>query len=556
MPTFVVPHRSGAHRVAAIALYRALLTQCKRTPLPAVHGEELYNLVKNRFRGFRHDTSHRHLKVAFEAGYEAVDYLDAAINGEVKAKDYILALLKRAPRNAKIDPRESPKQFLRRHYDYQPWPDHASSEEKEGPPTGHESDWFAPAEAQEMNESAHELFSKDTASFERSPKSTDDAESPPPITGYESQEVSSHGTEEMQLVQPSDSGQEVAQHSSPDEAYDFEATGQGRIRDHRAIYRTYEVESTALAIETESVTQSSGEGNISDGPRPLITLIPSRSPSSLPSYPNKSLSLAQPANLEHELFESKNGSHSTSDDPAIRPVRNALSEDERLSQSIFGREKWNTFRKHKLRDAKDKSTPLPKRNILSDPPIAKEDLGGTGKRHVPVLVNANGIPFLRYKKPMPANLASFINSRIEQRDRRHRLRQEMEQTLSLAHEEDKWDAIIYNTTGVDSREDGGDKVLWRHSAQSGLRQVTERLQAEKEKNRIHAEKMQAIVDREAELARLELEEDESKALGGFMDDITDQEATGDHRGQEAGLLIRYGDFGEMWQPEKCRQDDD
>ncbi|EME87575.1 uncharacterized protein MYCFIDRAFT_191970 [Pseudocercospora fijiensis CIRAD86] len=387
MPTFVVPHRSGAHRVAAIALYRALLTQCKRTSLPAVHGEELHNLIKNRFRGFRYDTSHRHQKVAFEAGYEAVDYLDAAVNGEVGAKEYILALLKRAPRNAKIDPRESPKQFLRRHYASQAWPDHLSLEEKEGPASERKSDRNALAEAEEMNESAHQLFSEETASLERSPTSTDDG----------------------------------------------------------------------------------------------------------------------------------NGSQYSQCQPLQLPPK-TLSGDEELSQAIFGKPHQSDLPV----EAQEQNPPIRKRRILFDPPIAKENLGGTGKRHVPVLVNANGIPFLRYKKPMPANLAAFVNSRILQRDRRHKFRIEMEHNLHLAQEEDRWDSILYKTAGVDSSGGGVVEGSWKDVSERSLQGITNILQSEKENNRIHAERMQAIVDREAELANLEMKEDERKALGALMDNITDQ----------------------------------
>ncbi|KXS98056.1 hypothetical protein AC578_8772 [Pseudocercospora eumusae] len=448
MPTFVVPHRSGAHRVAAIALYRSLLTQCKRIPLPAVHGEELYNLVKNRFRTFRHNTSHRQLKVAFEAGYAAVDYLDAAITGDAKAKDYMLALLKRAPRNAKIDPRESPKQFLRRHYASDVWPDHVLREEKAS------------------------LIDEDA-----------------------SQKVGSQGTEKMQLVQPFDSAQELAQHFSPIEAH--------------------EVKSSTFANETQSGTQSSGEGNVSDGSGPFII----RYASSKPKI-TRHLA-ASPSNWL-----------------ALKP----LSEDERLSQAIFGPPQSDFF--YAFRKVQGGNPPIPRRNILFDPPIAKEDLRGTGIRQVPVLVNANGIPFLRYKKPMPANLASFINSRIEQRARRHQFKQEMEHILYLAQEEDKWDSIVYNTTGIDSRERGCNKVLWKNSAEHAIEAVTALLKSEKEKNRVHAEKLQAIVDREAGLARLELEEGEIIDLGGTVDDITDQErmARPEQANGECGVQIRYLDW--------------
>ncbi|KAH7054424.1 hypothetical protein B0J12DRAFT_657638 [Macrophomina phaseolina] len=80
MPKFVVPSRSGAHRVAAIALYRALLTQCAAPPLPLADDQRsaLRNIVRNKFRRNRHLHSARLLKLAFTTGYELLDTLDQA----------------------------------------------------------------------------------------------------------------------------------------------------------------------------------------------------------------------------------------------------------------------------------------------------------------------------------------------------------------------------------------------------------------------------------------------------------------------------------------------
>ncbi|KAL1622850.1 hypothetical protein SLS54_004870 [Diplodia seriata] len=83
MPAFVVPARSGAHRIAAIALYRALLTQCSPAATPSLpladdQRAALRNVIRNKFRRNRHVHSARLLKLSFTAGYELLDTLDKA----------------------------------------------------------------------------------------------------------------------------------------------------------------------------------------------------------------------------------------------------------------------------------------------------------------------------------------------------------------------------------------------------------------------------------------------------------------------------------------------
>ncbi|EOD52340.1 putative dna repair protein [Neofusicoccum parvum UCRNP2] len=99
MPNFVVPKRSGAHRVAAIALYRALLTQCAAPPLPLADDQRaaLRNIVRNKFRRNRHVHSARLLKLSFTAGYELLDTLDRASSSPAAPSSLLTTLLTTAP---------------------------------------------------------------------------------------------------------------------------------------------------------------------------------------------------------------------------------------------------------------------------------------------------------------------------------------------------------------------------------------------------------------------------------------------------------------------------
>lgn len=106
-PVARAPHKSSVHRLAAIALYRALLSQITAaapnlpalptTSPPSQHPAYcppsqrttkqstddtafcLRNIVRNRFRTTRHLTSERQLAVYFAAGYEALDHLDSIV---------------------------------------------------------------------------------------------------------------------------------------------------------------------------------------------------------------------------------------------------------------------------------------------------------------------------------------------------------------------------------------------------------------------------------------------------------------------------------------------
>lgn len=105
MPRFLLPRRSSAHRIAAIALYRALLTQCRAlASLEAHQRHELQNIVRNRFKQARFTHSLKWLQLDFEAGYEAIDHLDAAVACREESRSYILDLLRRAPEKAKQNP--------------------------------------------------------------------------------------------------------------------------------------------------------------------------------------------------------------------------------------------------------------------------------------------------------------------------------------------------------------------------------------------------------------------------------------------------------------------
>ncbi|KAF2447703.1 hypothetical protein P171DRAFT_354440 [Karstenula rhodostoma CBS 690.94] len=110
MPGFLQPKSHIQHRVAAIALYRALLSRCSSAH--ALQDEErtsLHNAIRNKFRQNRKLQSSRQLGLVFKAGYEVLGHLDASQNPNSKSIDALKTLIPSLPRGiARSPPRWRP----------------------------------------------------------------------------------------------------------------------------------------------------------------------------------------------------------------------------------------------------------------------------------------------------------------------------------------------------------------------------------------------------------------------------------------------------------------
>ena len=152
------------------------------------------------------------------------------------------------------------------------------------------------------------------------------------------------------------------------------------------------------------------------------------------------------------------------------------------------------------RDASEETSQ--EQNIsLLDRPVPLDKL--SGKRHVPVLFSANHIPVLRIKKPQPENLSRYIRQRLTQRQSRHDRRWRLYEESALARREDEWDNLVapLKEMSIADAMNGvnNEEPTWKVAVQDAIVEVETSLDEEKEKNRVMAEKMQAIVDREQEL---------------------------------------------------------
>ncbi|KZF22313.1 hypothetical protein L228DRAFT_283474 [Xylona heveae TC161] len=93
MPRFLLPSQSGRHRFACLALYRALVRQCGRTPFPRDQQNSLRAIIAQEFQKKKDWQSIPLLRVAFQAGYEANDVLASSARGSVEGTSRILKLL-------------------------------------------------------------------------------------------------------------------------------------------------------------------------------------------------------------------------------------------------------------------------------------------------------------------------------------------------------------------------------------------------------------------------------------------------------------------------------
>ncbi|KAL1988246.1 hypothetical protein VTN96DRAFT_221 [Rasamsonia emersonii] len=142
----------------------------------------------------------------------------------------------------------------------------------------------------------------------------------------------------------------------------------------------------------------------------------------------------------------------------------------------------------------------------------------SGRRRVPVLVNARGIPFLRIKKPQPQNLSRVIRNKLERRwawiERRDRL--EIEKLF--AKDEDYWDSLV--------ADEEAESPSWADAVVESIQDVLSKISESDKKAKELAEKMWKIVLAEKELA----EKEEAERKKREAEERQRQEATvGDNK---------------------------
>ena len=134
------------------------------------------------------------------------------------------------------------------------------------------------------------------------------------------------------------------------------------------------------------------------------------------------------------------------------------------------------------------------------PVLERPYLEISGRRHIPKLIWANGIPMLRFKKPQSTFLSRIITSKIKQKDRSITSFHKLEHFIDLAIMEDTWDEILRREFGAAvtklSEQDGS----WAQELLYTKQERHEALTAATEKTQQLAERMHEIVLAEKQLA--------------------------------------------------------
>jgi hypothetical protein len=115
----------------------------------------------------------------------------------------------------------------------------------------------------------------------------------------------------------------------------------------------------------------------------------------------------------------------------------------------------------------------------------------SGRRQVPKLISANGMPFLRFKKPQSAYISRIIKYKANQKQKANDQLMTIPASVDWASDEDRWDHHARLTTGSEEP--------WVKEVYNWKQDIFDNLRRTDAKAKNMAQKMLAIVDQEREL---------------------------------------------------------
>ncbi|PBP27343.1 DNA repair protein [Diplocarpon rosae] len=129
-------------------------------------------------------------------------------------------------------------------------------------------------------------------------------------------------------------------------------------------------------------------------------------------------------------------------------------------------------------------------------------------RHVPSLVVATWLPFLRFKRPQSPYLSRVLKAKITQKNRRLQRLDEMTEMVEMGDAEDIWDDIVLKQTEKERGVEGVMEMVqagwdegdsWRTESQNCKWFVSRSIEREHVRASVLGKKLLGIVEREKEL---------------------------------------------------------
>ncbi|PGH32199.1 hypothetical protein GX50_05038 [[Emmonsia] crescens] len=210
-------------------------------------------------------------------------------------------------------------------------------------------------------------------------------------------------------------------------------------------------------------------------------------------------------------------------------LKNEIHKNRQIQAAHHRPENRNTHASRKKAEGRARRRPEALRpHPDTEPILSRPRPHVNGPRHVPMLVDARGIPFLRIKKPEPPSLSRTLRSKLDARWKKILRRDQLEDDVYLAQQEDKWDRIV----------DQSDGARWESIVAECLGYTIKTIRHEDQKNKELAQKMWEVVLKERELAEKEREElrmqrlaqaesiGGATAAGGYGDEAKDVSAEG------------------------------
>jgi hypothetical protein len=154
-------------------------------------------------------------------------------------------------------------------------------------------------------------------------------------------------------------------------------------------------------------------------------------------------------------------------------------------------------------------------------PLRLDEIRG-GKRRVPNLVSAQGIPFRRYSKPQPISLSRVIRQKQDRDQKKWTQQESLKGDIVIAQWEDEWDEIVAELKAEEQgqgrgkvrlprdsdagEEAGGREASWKHEMVVAEGELYQQIKESDWKNAEMGRKMWEIVVKERELAAQEKRE--------------------------------------------------